>query len=298
MEYNYNRILEEIRQLVNKAALIWFNLLAGIALIIGILCAVKVLPLQALWSLLGIVPSAAALAFAAAYYHKRVELFAKKQQIAVMAFHAKKAIDSLQQEFPDTFLSDCQIRMRYLEKNGINVDSALKRLGGNIDSYNQLVLSFLGESDELEDELFDLMQHDAIFQYGSKAHTLRVKANELGIANLTDTAFFHEIEAYAGSLDVVRNNWEKLSFELDEAYGIFFEYIKSVGLENPPGREEGQMTFKRWGERLQEAFKALETYDTIKAKRILSELIKYQIDADITKTLKGIIANIDEIMAS
>ena len=58
------------------------------------------------------------------------------------------------------------------------------------------------------------------------------------------------------------------------------------------------MTFQRWGEQLQEAFNALETYDTMKAKRILSDLMKYQIDADITKTLQSIITNIDEIMAN
>ena len=291
MEYNYNRILEEIRQLVNKSVLIWLGFMAGMSLLISILCAMDILPTEALWSLLGIIPSAIALVFVVTYYHKKAGTFAKKQQIAMMAFHAKKAIDDLQHEFPDTFLSDCQIRMRYLAKNGIDVDNALKRLGGNVDAYNRLVLSFLGESDELEDALYDLMQPDTLFQYGSKAHSLRVKANELGISNLTDTAFFHEIEAYAGSLDIVRDNWEKLSFELDEAYGVFFEYINSLGLDKP-------MTFKRWGERLQEAFNALETYDTMKAKRILSELIKYQIDADITKTLQSIITNIDEIMAN
>ncbi len=291
MEYNYNRILDEIRQLINKSVLIWLGFMAGMSLLISILCAVDILPTQALWTLLGMLPSALVLMLVVAYYHKKAATFAKKQQIAMMAFHAKKALDSLQQDFPDTFLSDCQIRMRYLAKNGIDVDNALKRLGGSVDTYNQLVLSFLGESDELEDALYDLMQPETLFQYGSKAHTLRVKANELGISNLTDTAFFHEIEAYAGSLDIVRSNWEKLSFELDEAYGIFFEYINSLGLDKP-------MTFKHWGERLQEAFNALETYDTIKAKKILSELIKYKIDADITKTLQGIITNIDEIMAN
>lgn len=291
MEYNYNRILEEIRQLVNKSILIWLGLTAGMSLFISTLCAIDILPAQALWALLGMIPSALTLMLVVACYHKKAGTFAKKQQIAMMAFHAKKAIDDLQQEFPDTFLSDCQIRMRYLAKNGIDVDNALKRLGGNVDAYNQLVLSFLGESDELEDALYDLMQPDTLYQYGSKAHALRVKANELGISNLTDTAFFHEIEAYAGGFNIVRSNWEKLSFELDEAYGIFFEYINSLGLDKP-------MTFKRWGERLQEAFNALETYDTIKAKKILSELIKYQIDADITKTLQNIITNIDEIMAN
>ncbi|MDE6914681.1 MAG: hypothetical protein K2P35_13475 [Lachnospiraceae bacterium] len=291
MEYNYNRILEDIRQLVNKSVFIWLGIMAGMSFLISILCVVDVLPTEVLWSLFGIIPSVIIMLLVVAYYHKKAGALSKKQQIAMMAFHAKKAIDNLQQEFPDTFLSDCQIRMRYLAKNGIDVDNALKRLGGNVDAYNQLVLSFLGESDKLEDALFDLMQPDTLFQYGSKAHALRVKANELVITNLTDTAFFHEIEAYAGSLEIVRSNWKKLSFELDEAYGVFFEYINSLGLSRP-------MTFQRWGEQLQEAFNALETYDTMKAKRILSDLMKYQIDADITKTLQSIITNIDEIMAN
>ena len=136
------------------------------SLIIGVSCAAGVLPLQVLWALLGIIPSAVALILVVFYYHRKAGTFAKKQQISVMAFHAKKVIDTLQQEFPDTFLSDCHIRMRYLAKNGIDVDNALKRIDGNVDAYNQLVLSFLGESDELEDDLFDLMQPETLFQYG------------------------------------------------------------------------------------------------------------------------------------
>ena len=51
-------------------------------------------------------------------------------------------------------------------------------------------LSFLGESDELEDDLFDLMQPETLFQYGSKAHALRVKANELVVGiNISVNAF-------------------------------------------------------------------------------------------------------------
>lgn len=297
MEYNYNIILDEIRKLINKSALLLLSFMGMISLFIGVLCTIDLLPYSALWALLGIVPTAAALAFAVVYLHKKADTFSKKQQISIMAFHAKQAMNTFQQEFSDTFVSNYHIRMRYLAKSGINVDNALRKLDGNIDAYNQLVLSFLSENEKLEDELYDLMQSDTILEYGHKAHDLRVKANDLGIIKLTDTAFFHEIEAYAGNLDMVRDNWKKLSFELDEAYDIFFEYIKSLGLENSPGKEE-QMTCKLWGERLQEAFNALETYDTAKAKKILSELTKYQIDTDINKTLQGIIANIDEIMTN
>jgi hypothetical protein len=52
-----------------------------------------------------------------------------------------------------------------------------------------------------------------------------------------------------------------------------------------------------WGERLQEAFSALEVYDTNKAKDILNELMTYKINSEITNALGGIITNIDEMMA-
>lgn len=298
MEYNYNIILEEIRKLINKSAAVWLGFIVAVSLMLGILCAANILPKAALWAFLGIIPTSVSLVFAVLFFHKRAETFTKKQQLSMMAFNARKAIDTFQRQFPDTFIGNCHIRMRYLAKNGVHVDSALKKLDGSVDAYNQRVLSFLGESDKLEDELYDLMQRDTILQYAHKAHILRILVSELGITKLTDTVFFHEIQAYAGNLEVVRDNWEKLSFELDEAYDIFFEYIKAPGAQDSLGKEECQMTCKRWDERLQEAFNALETYDTIKAKMILNELINYQIDADINKTLQGIITSIDEIMAN
>ena len=298
MGYNYSTILEETNKLIRMHALILIGFLAAASFIIILLCAAGILPKEALWSFLGMFPAVCAVTVGTASCRKKTADFAKKQQISIMAFQAKKAINFLRQEFPDTFLSDAQISMRYLARNGINVDSALKKLDGNVDAYNQRVLSFLGESDRLEDELFDLMQDDTILQYGHMAHALRLRVSELGVLRLADTAFFHEIEAYAENIDVVRDNWEKLSFELDETYHVFFEYIKSLGLENASGKEDCRMTCKRWSERLQEACNALEAYNTIEAKKILSELIKYQIDAGINNTLQGIITNIDEIMAN
>jgi hypothetical protein len=287
MEYSYNLIFDEIRQLINKAALMWMTYTTGVSLIIALLYISGILPLNALWSLLWIIPNAVALVFLVRYYHKKAMQLAKKQQISMMAYHAKQVIDDLNQQFPDTYISDCSVKLRYLEKHGIDVDAALNRLDNNSKAYNELAMTFLRESDRWEDELYDLLHATTLMQYASKAHALRIKAYELGLTNMTDTAFFHEIEAYAGSYDVLRDNWKKLSFEFDEAYDILSEYIRSLNLTD-------DMTFKMWGERLQEAFHALETYDTIKAKQILSELIKYQINSDVTNTLQSIIKSIDE----
>ena len=227
---------------------------------------------------------------------KRTELLMKKQKLSMIAYQAKQTLDHLD-DFPDTYISDCRIKMRYLAKNGIDVDAALSNMEGNVDKYNDFMLTFVGESHRKEDELFSLLDADTLLQYGAKVHSLRIKANALGIRNLTDTAFFHEMEAYAGNLEVVQANWEKLSFEWDEACDLFTDYIQSLGLKDHATDGQGnQITFKRWGEQLHEAFDALETYDPDKARTILNELLQYRIDADITKNLETIVANIDEVL--
>lgn len=227
---------------------------------------------------------------------KRTELLLKKQRLSYMAHEAKKTLSDLQ-DFPDTFITDCKIKMRYLAKNGIDVDTALTGMEDNIEKYNDFVLTFIGESHRKEDELFSLMDTDTLIHYASKVHALRIKANALGLTNLTDTTFFHEMEAYAGNLEIVQANWEKLSFEWDEACDIFTDYIQSLGLKNHACDAKGhQITFQEWGEQLHEAFHALDAFDAATARNILNNLLKYQIDADINKNLERIVANIDDIL--
>lgn len=298
MNGNENHIFNELRLLVDKSAFIWLTFMTGVSVIIGLLCLAGALPSAALWSLVWILPTALALWLVICHYHKKAKILAQKHQISMMAYHAKQVLEQLQQQIPDTLVSDSRIKMRYLARHGIDIDAAMARLGQNAEKYNELAMAFLKNSDKYEDALYDLMQPDTLMQYGANAHVLRVKANELGIVNLTDTAFFHEMEAYVGNLDIIRNNWKKLSFELDEAYSILSEYVKSLGLRDDAIDKDGNhMSFKKWGEQLQEAFQALETYDTQKAKTILNELVKFPIDSDITKALKGILSNIDEMMA-
>lgn len=298
MNCNDNHIFDELKFLVDRSALIWLTIMAGAAIMTGLLCLAGALPPAALWSLAWLLPTAAALLIVVRRYHRKAKILAQKQQISMMACHAKQVLEHLQQQIPDTLISDSRIKMRYLARHGVDIDAAMARLGHNVEKYNELAVAFLRNSDKYEDSLYDLMQPDTLMEYGTHAHILRVRANELGLVNLTDTAFFHEIEACAGDLDMIRDNWKKLSFELDEAYSLLSEYVKSLALKDEPIDKDGNhMSFKKWGEQLQEAFRALETYDTLKAKSILNELVRFPIDSDITKALKGIISNIDEMMA-
>ncbi|MDE7030603.1 MAG: hypothetical protein K2P63_11670 [Lachnospiraceae bacterium] len=296
MKRNENQIFDEMKSLVDRLALIWLTIMTGVSLLIGLLCLLGALPRAVLWALVWIVPSALGLWGAVRFLHRKSALLAQKHQISLMAYHARQVMEHLQQQIPDTLITDSKIKIRYLARHGVDVDAALTRLGHNVEKYNELAAAFVQNSDKYEDSLYDLMQPDTLLRYGANARALRVRANELGLVNLTDTAFFHEIEAYAGCFDVVRANWKKLSLELDEAYTLLSEYVKSLGLTQDSVDKDGNhITFKKWGEQLQEAFEALEMYDTGKAKTILNELVKFPIDSDITTALKGIISNIEEM---
>jgi HPt (histidine-containing phosphotransfer) domain-containing protein len=181
--------------------------------------------------------------------------------------------------------------MQYLSDNGVDITNALKQLNSNVEKYNKLATEFLDECNVLEDDMYTLMHNHSLMEYAAKAHELRIKSNALGLTNLTDTAFFHELEACTGDIELIENNWQKLSFELDESSSIIEEYIKSLS-------DNAKMTRKMWGERLQEAFVALENLDTDKAKAIFNELIECPMNSDTTSVLKNIVTSIDEVMTA
>ena len=153
MNHTENRMFDELKHLIDCSALIWLTAMGGVSLLIFLLCLLGALPRAALWSLLWIFPTVLFLWAAVWHYHKKARILAQKQQISMMAFHAKQVMEHLQQQIPDTLITDSKIKMRYLARHGIDIDNALSRLGHNVEHYNELVLAFLQNSDKYEDSL-------------------------------------------------------------------------------------------------------------------------------------------------
>lgn len=296
MDYNYNRIFVEIRKLFLKSLFLWFIFIVAALLCISALCLSGAVQTNAMRSALWLIPASAGFLIILLLYNSHMKTLARKHEISIMAYHAKQAL-SILPDSRENALNECRIRMRYLAKNGVDIDRALHNVNGNVEKLNEFILCFVGESSHLKDDLLNLIKGKNMPEYAAKTHALRVNANLLGLNKLTDTAFFHEIEACADNTDMVIGNWEKLSAELDEACSIFNMYIRSLGLNDEPMDDNGnRISFKKIGEQLTEALDALETYDTIKAKNILNRLLEYHIDADVTNNIKNIISNIDSIM--
>jgi HPt (histidine-containing phosphotransfer) domain-containing protein len=253
-----------------------------------------VLPVYSLLVLVGYVPLGILVVVMMFDNRARIELLSRKIQISSAAGNAKNVMNSLVDNCPDnTFVNEEGIRtkMNYLSENGVDVGHALKNVNSDVALYNKLANEFVQDCDKLEDDMFSFMKAQSFNDYASKARELRTRSHALGLRNLTDTAFFHELEACSGNLEMLECNWEKLSFELDESSALLEEYIKSFD-SNPP------LTRKKWNERLSEAFTALEELDTERAKSIFNELIETPINSNVVSMLKNIVSGIDEVMAT
>jgi hypothetical protein len=287
-----NLILKELKETVNKWTIACFGLMAFISAIVGALVLIGILPVYTLFTLAGYVPLCILIAVMLINNRRQMKIFSKKMQISSAASNAKHVMDNLVQSYSDTYINnESRDKMKYLADNGVDITNALKQLNSNVATYNKLAGDFLKECNVLEDDMYTLMHNNSLVEYASKAHELRVKSNALGLRNLTDTALFHELEACTGDIEILENNWQKLSFELDESSAIIEEYIKSLDAN-------AKMTRKMWGERLQEAFIALENLDTDTAKTIFNELIECPISQDTTSVLKNIVTSIDEVMTA
>jgi hypothetical protein len=291
---NNNILIDELVGTVNKWYKAIFGLMGGVAVIVGILAATRLVPVYSLLILAGYVPIAILILVLMNDSRKKVNTLSKKIQISAAACKAKNVMNTLVESYSH---SDAPIdvessreKMQYLSDNGVDISSALKQVNSNIEKYNKLATDFISECNNLEDDLYTLMQKKSLSEYATKARELRLKSNALGFRNLTDTAFFHELEACTGNLELLENNWQKLSFELDESSALLEEYIKSLSAN--------QFSRKAWAERLQEAFNALEVLDIETAKTIFIELMENPLNSDVAAVLKNIIASIDEVVAN
>jgi HPt (histidine-containing phosphotransfer) domain-containing protein len=291
--YN-NILLKELKETVNKWAVAFFSLMLIVFVAVSVLVLVGVFPQYALLVLAGYVPFSILILAMMYYSNRRIDLLSKKIQISSAAGNAKQVMSSLVKNYSDTsYVNDegCRVKMQYLSDNGVDIGNALKNINSNVALYNRLANEFIKDCDKLEDDMYSMMKSQSLNAYASKAHELRTKSYALGFRNLTDTAFFHELEACTGNLEMLESNWEKLSFELDESSALLEQYIKSID-------STSQMTRKKWGERLNEAFTALEELDTERAKTIFNELIENPVNSDVISILKNIVSGIDEVMAT
>lgn len=109
----------------------------------------------------------------------------------------------------------------YLRNIGVNVDEVLE-FWGDIDAYNDNLMEFLNNIDSRVKELESYKNNGEISSYTILAHSLKSEARYLGLNNLSQIFYNHELKGKEGNIDYIKNNF----YEIESAIGSLKSNIK------------------------------------------------------------------------
>lgn len=109
----------------------------------------------------------------------------------------------------------------YLRNIGVNVDEVLE-FWGDIDAYNDNLMEFLNNIDSRVKELESYKNNGEISSYTILAHSLKSEARYLGLNNLSQIFYNHELKGKEGNIDYIKNNF----YEIESALGSLKSNIK------------------------------------------------------------------------
>ena len=115
----------------------------------------------------------------------------------------------------------------YLEKSGVDVNHALELLG-DMDMYNSTVEDFLEEVDDKWNKIVEFKNSSNMKDYAIEVHSLKSDSKYLGLMDLADIAYQHELKSKENDIEFVLNNFSKLEDEFNKALKIIKNYSSSI----------------------------------------------------------------------
>ena len=106
-------------------------------------------------------------------------------------------------------VTNTKLNKDYLTSNGIDLNKSLEYLG-DMEMYNDTVKDFLNEVEEKISNLSKYKEAKDMANYAVFAHSLKSDAKYLGIMDLADIAYKHEMAGKSNDINFVDSNYEKL----------------------------------------------------------------------------------------
>ena len=113
--------------------------------------------------------------------------------------------------------------VEYLKNNGIDVDHGLELLG-DMEMYNETLNDFLSGINDRINKL-ELYKVSDMENYAIEVHALKSDCKYLGIMDLADIAYQHELKSKENDIDYIHNNYDILMNELKEKISKIKRYI-------------------------------------------------------------------------
>ena len=112
----------------------------------------------------------------------------------------------------------------YKLEEHIDVESAIEKIGGSIDVFNKLVVTFYNQNLNTAEELYEKHNKD-IRGFKAKIHSLRTTSVNVGAVKLSQEAMKIEAAINIGNKEYINDNLEEFSIHLIDVLLAFEEYI-------------------------------------------------------------------------
>ncbi len=158
---------------------------------------------------------------------------------------------------------------------GVDADKAAARVGG-AEVYRELLAAAYGEGSYKCERLEMLLRQKDWKNYMVEAHSLKSTAANIGASALSEQAAKHEAAAKSGNYLFIESDGENLA----AGYRRLIESLKDVCMK--PGRKPhtdgAELSSEELSRRISQIIGDIESFDTDKAERELSELLEYHLD--------------------
>lgn len=115
-------------------------------------------------------------------------------------------------------------KVEYLIKNNIDVDKALESLG-DMEMYNETLIDFLNEVEEKINNLEKFKNQKDMPNYSIIIHSLKSDLKYLGILDLADLAYKHEVASKSNDVNYIISTYDELIKQLNNKLEVLRKYI-------------------------------------------------------------------------
>ena len=111
----------------------------------------------------------------------------------------------------------------YLESQGIDVNHGLELLG-DMDMYNSIMEDFITEMEERLPKLEEYKNNEDMPNYAVLVHAIKSDCKYLGIMDLADHNYEHELKSKASDVDFVKADYDKLIEHINKYLEVCKKY--------------------------------------------------------------------------
>ena len=112
----------------------------------------------------------------------------------------------------------------FLEKNGINVENGLKLLKDPV-MYDMTIEQYYEELPGKLEELESFLKEEDMDNYSILVHSLKSESRYIGIDNLADMSYEHELASKEGKIEFIKDNFNILKEEALRIYEVIKKYL-------------------------------------------------------------------------